>query len=104
MVRASTNTGSMPVPELDVHTIADQLVPVQQENAYTQRVRQAGDSANLREADVDFIGHCDFTSADISPHASRPGTGAFTDAVSLNTAADLKQQAERGFRRRPSYR
>ena len=63
----------MPVPELDVHTIADQLVPVQQENAYTQRVRQAGDSANLREADVDFIGHCDFTSADIV--AARVQTG-----------------------------
>jgi hypothetical protein len=32
MVRTSDNTGRLQVPELDMHTIADQLVPVQQEN------------------------------------------------------------------------
>ncbi|MFC1421159.1 DUF6351 family protein [Streptacidiphilus cavernicola] len=90
----ATNTGSLPVPELDIHTIADQLVPVQEENAYAQRVQAAGDSANLRQAYVAAIGHCNFTAADIAAAvdtvAARIQTGSWgrTDAGSLNATAN----------------
>jgi hypothetical protein len=40
--RTSVPTGRLAVPELDLHTISDQLVPVQQENYYAQRVTAAG--------------------------------------------------------------
>ena len=42
-------TGRLAVPELDIHTIADQLVPVQQENWYAGRVRAAADQSDLRQ-------------------------------------------------------
>ena len=34
-------TGRLAVPELDIHTIYDQLVPVEQENWYHERVTRA---------------------------------------------------------------
>ncbi|HWG28591.1 DUF6351 family protein [Actinospica sp.] len=92
--RTSTNSGYLPIPELDVHTIADQLIPVQQENNYAQRVREHGDAANLRQSYVAAIGHCNFTAADvvaaINTVSARVGTGHWspTDAATLNAAAD----------------
>ena len=90
----SINTGSLPVPELDIHTIADELVPVQEENAYAQRVQAAGDSANLRQAYVSAIGHCNFTAADVVAAVDtvvvrvQNGSWGQTDAGSLNATAD----------------
>jgi hypothetical protein len=90
----STNSGALPVPELDIHTIADQLVPVQEESAYAQRVQAAGDSANLRQAYVNAIGHCNFTAADVvaavDTVVARVQTGSWgqTDAGSLNATAN----------------
>ena len=93
--RTSANTGYLPIPELDVHTLSDQLIPVQQENAYAQRVREAGDSANLRQAYTASIGHCNFTSADVvaavDAVVQRVQTGHWGQSAgtaSLNTAAD----------------
>jgi hypothetical protein len=65
MVRTSDNTGRLQVPELDMHTIADQLVPVQQENYYRNTVALAGRSRLLRQAYVDAQGHCNFTPSEI---------------------------------------
>jgi hypothetical protein len=65
MVRTSDNTGRLQVPELDMHTIADQLVPVQQENFYRNTVAFAGRSALLRQVYVDAQGHCNFTPSEI---------------------------------------
>ena len=91
----SSNVGYLPIPELDVHTISDQLIPVQQENAYAQRVREAGDSANLRQTYVDAIGHCNFTAADVVAAVDtvdqRVQTGQWGDstgAAELNSAAN----------------
>jgi GH15 family glucan-1,4-alpha-glucosidase len=39
--QTSVPSGYLAVPELDLHTISDQLVPVQQENFYASRVRMA---------------------------------------------------------------
>jgi hypothetical protein len=58
--QTSVPTGHLQVPELDLHTIADQLVPVQQENYYHGLVRKAGDNRLLRQAFVARQEHCNF--------------------------------------------
>src|SRR5205085_476440 len=42
LTETSVPTGRLQVPELDMHTISDQLVPVQQENYYRHTVAFAG--------------------------------------------------------------
>jgi pimeloyl-ACP methyl ester carboxylesterase len=61
----SVNTGRLQVPELDVHTVSDQLAPVPFEATYAQRVALAGSSSLLRQVYVNAIGHCNFTDADM---------------------------------------
>jgi len=67
-VRAAERTSSagqgLDVPLLDVHTTADNLVPVEQENRFADRVRASGDGALLRQAYVERQGHCAFTTAE----------------------------------------
>lgn len=92
--RTSTAGSGLAVPLLDVHTTADQLVPVEQESAFAQRVRRSGDSAELRQAYVARQGHCSFTTAEIvaSLHAleQRLDTGHWGDAA---TAPRLQHNA-----------
>jgi hypothetical protein len=61
----SVPTGRLQVPELDLHTISDQLVPVQQENYYAHLVSHARDRALLRQAFVQRQNHCNFTAAEL---------------------------------------
>jgi hypothetical protein len=61
----SVPTGHLALPELDLHTIGDNLVPVQVENYYGRQVSAAGDSSLLRQAFVDSFGHCDFSPAEL---------------------------------------
>jgi hypothetical protein len=61
----SVSTGRLQVPELDVHTVSDQLAPVPFEATYAKRVALAGSSPLLRQAYVNAIGHCNFTDADM---------------------------------------
>jgi len=63
--RTSVPTGRLAVPELDLHTIGDQLVAVQQENYYAGLVRSAGDGSLLRQAFVASYGHCNFSPAEL---------------------------------------
>jgi hypothetical protein len=63
--QTSVPTGRLAVPELDLHTISDQLVPVQQENYYAQRVATASDGGLLRQAYVASVGHCNFSPAEL---------------------------------------
>jgi hypothetical protein len=63
--QTSVPTGHLEVPELDLHTIYDHLVPVEQEDTYAALVRAAGDNTLLRQAYVDRIGHCNFTPAEL---------------------------------------
>ncbi|MBC9718766.1 alpha/beta hydrolase [Streptomyces sp. TRM66268-LWL] len=62
--RTSTAGQGLDVPLLNVHNIADQLVPVEQENAFADRVRAAADAPLLRQAYVARPGHCAFTTAE----------------------------------------
>jgi hypothetical protein len=94
LAASSMVTGRLEVPELDIHTIADQLVPVGQENWYARQVGRAGDAGLLRQAYVDATGHCNFTPAGTiaALHALeyRLNTGGWGDVTSparLNAAA-----------------
>jgi pimeloyl-ACP methyl ester carboxylesterase len=62
--QTSVPTGRLQVPELDLHTVHDPLVPVEMENQYAAVVRRAGANSLLRQAFVDRFGHCSFTPAE----------------------------------------
>ncbi len=63
--QTSVPTGRLQVPELDMHTISDQLVPVQQENYYRNTVAFAGRSRLLRQAFVQRQLHCCFMPSEL---------------------------------------
>ncbi|MGW7689856.1 alpha/beta hydrolase [Streptomyces asiaticus] len=92
--RTSSAGQGLDVPLLDVHTIADNLVPVEQERRFGDRVRTAGDGALLRQAYVERQGHCAFTTAETvaALHAleHRVTTGHWDDAA---TPAALQRSA-----------
>ncbi|MEY9854876.1 hypothetical protein ABH935_000473 [Catenulispora sp. GAS73] len=92
MARTSTAGQRLAVPLLDVHTTADQLVPVEQENAFAARVRDAGDGRLLRQAYVARQGHCAFTTNEILAglHAveHRIDTGHWGDTSAAALGAD----------------
>jgi hypothetical protein len=56
--------GRLSMPVLTMHTTGDGLVVPENEQAYRQVVRQAGDSTLLREIFVGRAGHCAFTPAE----------------------------------------
>jgi hypothetical protein len=92
--QTSVPTGHLEVPELDLHTIGDNLVPVQMENYYGHQVAAAGDSSLLRQAFVDSFGHCNFTPAElvagvlaISHRVTTGQWGQVADPSSLNQVA-----------------
>ncbi|MFD3582729.1 DUF6351 family protein [Streptomyces sp. NPDC058683] len=92
--RTSSAGQGLEVPLLDMHTTADNLVPVEQENRFAARVRAAGDGALLRQAYVERQGHCAFTTAETvaALHAleHRVDTGRWDDAA---TSAALQRSA-----------
>lgn len=65
MYVTSVPTGRIRMPVLTLHTIADQLVPVQQESAYRDVVDRADRGGLLRQAFVQHQGHCAFTPAEL---------------------------------------
>ncbi|HEY7076987.1 MAG TPA: hypothetical protein VH418_16535 [Solirubrobacteraceae bacterium] len=94
LARTSVPSGRLRVPELDLHTISDQLVPVQHERYYHALVARAGDRRLLKQAFVARQGHCNFTPGELvaGVHAldSRVRTGTWDDvatATRLNAAA-----------------
>jgi len=94
-LRASSDpAGKLAVPELDLHTIGDNLVPVQQENYYAARVSQAGAAGLLRQAYTQSPGHCNFSVSEqvagIEAVLQRVTTGQWGDAAS---PAALQQAA-----------
>jgi hypothetical protein len=95
LARTSVPTGHLAVPELDLHTIGDQLVAVQQENYYAHQVTAAGDGNLLRQAFVASYGHCNFSSAELVAGVLAIGhrvtTGRWdnvADPASLNQVAE----------------
>jgi hypothetical protein len=90
----SVPTGRLAVPELDIHTLGDNLVPVQMENYYEHQVDQAGSGDLLRQAYTESFGHCNFSPAELvaGVHAlmHRITTGHWGDAA---TTASLEATA-----------
>jgi hypothetical protein len=91
----SVPTGRLQVPELDLHTISDQLVPVQQENYYRHTVTLAGARDLLRQAFVQRQLHCNFTPSElvagVEAVQQRVQTGQWgnlADPAALNAAAN----------------
>jgi hypothetical protein len=94
-LRASSDpTGKLAVPELDLHTVGDNLVPVQQENFYATQVGQAGSGGLLRQAYTESPGHCNFSVSEqvagIAAVLARVTAGQWGD---LATAASLEKTA-----------
>jgi hypothetical protein len=94
LARTSVPTGRLQVPELDIHTISDPLIPIQQERWYAELVRRAGDSGRLRQAFVAAQGHCNFTPAELiaalkalQTRVSTGSWGTLATPDALNTAA-----------------
>lgn len=90
----STPTGRLAVPVLNIHTVADQKVPVEHEAWYAEQVRRAGDANLLRQAYVNATGHCAFqvaaTIAALHAVEHRLDTGRWDDVTAperLNAAA-----------------
>ncbi len=87
--------GALRVPVLTAHTTGDGLVVPQNETAYADVVRAAGDQDLLRQAFVHRAGHCAFTSAEvislIKVMLRRLDRGSWDDAAlrpaALNAAA-----------------
>ena len=94
LAATSDPTGQLAVPELDLHTIGDNLVPVQMENYYANLVDKAGRGALLRQAYTDSFGHCNFSVSEqvagIQAVEYRVATGQWG---SVATAAGLERAA-----------
>jgi hypothetical protein len=95
LTQSSVPTGRLQVPELDMHTISDQLVPVQQENYYRHTVAFAGRRDLLRQAFVQRQLHCNFTPAElvagvqaIEQRVNTGHWGNLADPAVLNAAAN----------------
>jgi pimeloyl-ACP methyl ester carboxylesterase len=56
--RSSMANGELRVPQLTMHTVADELVPVEQENWYHEHAQY--DADRLRSLYVEAAGHCAF--------------------------------------------
>ena len=95
LTASSDPTGRLVVPELDLHTIGDNLVPVQNENYYAKLVNLAGRGSLLRQAYTDSFGHCNFSVSEqvagIEAVLHRVTSGQWGDVA---TAASLEQAAD----------
>ncbi|WP_230860041.1 hypothetical protein [Actinoplanes aureus] len=63
--RTSTLSGHLDVPNLTMHTLYDQLAPVEFQDQYARQVRTAGDQHLLRQSYVNRRGHCAFEPSEI---------------------------------------
>jgi hypothetical protein len=94
LAATSDPTGRLAVPELDLHTIGDNLAPVANENYYAQQVTAAGDSGLLRQAYTNSYGHCNFSVSEqvaaLQAVLQRVTSGQWG---SVATAASLEQAA-----------
>ena len=98
--QTSVPTGNLQVPELDLHTVHDPLVPVEMESEYATVVRAAGNNSLLRQAYVDRFGHCAFSASEIVA-----GVEAVNHRVETGRSGLRRRAAEaRGLRERPRPR
>jgi pimeloyl-ACP methyl ester carboxylesterase len=92
LARSSTLTGRLDVPTLTMHTVYDQLAPVEYENRYAQQAR----GPLLRQSYVARRGHCAFTASEeiaaIRSAEHRVVTGRWDDTA---TTRGLQEAALR---------
>jgi pimeloyl-ACP methyl ester carboxylesterase len=85
--------GQLPFPVLTMHTEGDGLVAVEEERAYKTVVKEADDSALLRQTFVHRAGHCEFSPAEtitaMQTLQMRMAKGKWKDL----TATDLNNEA-----------
>jgi hypothetical protein len=90
----SDPTGRLAVPELDLHTIGDNLVPVENENYYARLIDNAGSGTLLRQAYTNSFGHCNFSVSEqvagLQAVLRRVTAGQWGDVA---TAASLERAA-----------
>lgn len=95
--RYITFNGDLDIPVLTMHTTGDGLVVNENEQTYASVVREAGDSALLRQAFVHRAGHCTFTPAEnlagLQTLIHRLDTGRWDDS----TNPDLMNQEAATF-------
>lgn len=87
---SSALTGDLQMPVLALHTLDDVLAPVQVEQEYAEDVRTAHDGNLLRQFQVDRVGHCNFTPAEIAA-----GIEALHDRVETGNWGLVGQSAQR---------
>jgi pimeloyl-ACP methyl ester carboxylesterase len=87
---SSALTGDLQMPVVSLHTLDDILAPVQVEQEYAEDVRNAGDGNLLRQFQVDRVGHCNFTPAEIAA-----GIEALHDRVVTGNWGLVGQSAQR---------
>ena len=95
LARNISFSGRISVPVLTLHTTGDGLVVPENEQAYAQVVRQAGNGRLLRQEFVSRAGHCAFTPAEtiaaVQVLLNRLATGKWSalalQPASLNAAA-----------------
>ncbi len=102
----SVPTGHLAMPELNLHTVSDEAVPVEFESEYAGKVARAGDARLLRQAYVARAGHCQFTPAEhvaallTLQERVRTGTwGATTEAPALQAKAVALGLGDAAFER-----
>ena len=89
--------GQIQVPVLTLHTTDDDVVSVENEQAYADVVGRASNSALLRQIFVHRAGHCNFTEAEtiaaLQALNRRLDTGTWQDLdpEDLNTAANASE-------------
>ncbi len=85
--------GELRDPLITLHTNGDELVVVEQEQAYRATVRAAGTTALVRQVFTERAGHCTFTPAEMIAALQQlerridDGRWPRTDAASMNEAA-----------------
>ncbi|NKX50397.1 alpha/beta hydrolase, partial [Arthrobacter deserti] len=111
MSRTSTLTGRLQVPVLTMHTVADMISPVEQQELYAGSVRRAGAGQYLRQLYVERAGHCAFSTSERVAAVAAMGqslelgrwTGS-TDSAAINGFAEslgLGQARFTGYRPDP---
>ncbi|WP_394617225.1 alpha/beta hydrolase [Lentzea sp. JNUCC 0626] len=81
---SSVPTGRLRVPTLNIHTVGDQLVPVEHESWYAAKVAAAGQESLLAQAYVAGTGHCKF-----QPSETIAGLHALEARIESGRWADL---------------
>jgi len=104
--RTSVPTGRLAMPELTLHTVSDELAPVQYESEYSDKVAHAGKAALLRQAYVARAGHCRFTPAEsvaalltLQDRVRSGHWGGTTEAAALQAKAATLGLGDAAFER-----